>query len=127
MNFNTKAKTDKNRSDIKLKYFYCTLPVGILTKTRKGFSYSSNIEAEQDLLRKKLLSYTEYGLWDSKNREADDLFTDFNLLVAELRKDIITRANIFPQDSNWEKLVKLSDLDFFPSGFYVQRVCDNTK
>jgi len=105
----------------KLKYMYCEREMGILEKVENGYRYTSNVANEQALLEEGLLAYSEYSLWFSHNRESQKLFVDFTKFLEETsRRDILERAGITPEDSKWEKLVKLSKLMWFPRGFYVQ-------
>ena len=49
------------------------------------------------------------------------LFIDFQRILSKAkRRDIVERAEINSTDTDWEKLVKLSELMYYPSGFYVQ-------
>jgi len=106
---------------MKLKYFYCTHELGILEKVEDGYRYTSNVSNEQMMLQRRLYFRCEYDLWDSNKRTSEELFPAFQKIVADAnREDIVKRAGITPDDSDWEKLVKLSKLKYFPSGFYVQ-------
>jgi len=110
---------------MKLTYFFCRIPLGVLEKTDNGYAYTSYTANEHWLLNRGSLCYSEYGLWDSYGRESRKLFQDMEELLAQCsRRDILERAGISPQDSRWEKLVKLAQLKFFPSGFYVQPTGD---
>jgi len=111
--------------NMKLTYYYCSIPFGVLEKTKSGYSYTSYTANEQILLTQGLLDYSEYGLWNSSKRESKTLFPDMVQVITECsRRDILERAGIRPQDSRWEKLVKLARLKFFPRGFYVQPTGD---
>ena len=106
----------------KLTFFYCDTPLGFLEKTENGYSYTSYIENEQMLKDKQFLFDFEYDLWYSSNRNSRELFTDIeNFLEDFSRADIQERAEINPQDSVWEKLIKFASLNIFPSGFYLQQ------
>ena len=104
---------------MKLYYFFCDTPLGFLTKTEKGYAYTSNIDNEQKFRDHTAVS-CEYSLWGSLNRESRELFPEMERILRECsRKDIQERAGISPQDSKWDRLVKLSRLSFYPAGFYV--------
>ena len=106
---------------------YCTHEMGILEKVENGYKYTSNVENEQMLLEKGFIEHSEYSLWSSCGRENNVLFADFDEFLAEVqRKDILERAGITSEDSRWEKLVKLSKLTWFPRGFYVQVLEEET-
>jgi hypothetical protein len=61
----------------------------------------------------------EYDLWYSQSRKSKILFPDFMrfLKAAAKRKDILDRAEITSEDSDWEKFVKLGQLRFSLRGF----------
>jgi len=106
---------------MKLTLFFCRVPLGVLEKGESGYAYTSYTANEQMLLIQGALFYSEYGLWDSYRRESKTLFRDMERFLAECsRRDIQERAGISPEDSRWEKLVKLAQLKWFPSGFYLQ-------
>jgi len=112
-------------TDVKLTYFYGNVPLGVLEKTEGGYVYTSYTANEEMLQMRGHLYYSEYGLWHSYKRESKKLFPDMeNVIDACSRSDIQERAGICPEDSRWKKLVKLSRLKFFPSGFYVQPTKD---
>ena len=95
--------------------------MGVLENTEKGYVYTSNTENEQMLLDSKHLAHSMYSLWYSYNRVSKELFIDFQRILSKAkRRDIVERAEINSNDSDWEKLVKLSELKYYPSGFYVQ-------
>lgn len=104
---------------MQLHYYFCDVPLGVLTKTEKGFADTSNIANEQKL-RDHIVVSCEYNLWGCLNRESRELFPEMErFLIKCSRKDIQEMAGISPQDSKWDKLVKLSRLRFYPSGFYT--------
>ena len=108
-----------NNSTITL--FFRRLPLGELQKTEKGYSYTSNSANEQEL-RDLLLAYG-YNLWSSSARESAALFPVFMEIIASCsRKDIMQSAAIDPDDSPWQKLIKLSRQKWLTSGFYVEHV-----
>ena len=97
--------------------------MGELEKTDDGYYvYTSNAENEELLLVQGFLSLHGYNLWGSQGRKSKELFQEFKRFVAQAKRaDIVKRAGINPEDSEWERLVKLSKLSFFPTGFYVQK------
>ena len=98
----TFAKVD----EIGIKLFYCSTLLGYLEKTENEYVYTSNIPNEQMLKEKRTLTESEYGLWNSFKRESQKLFPDFeDLLKQWSRADILKRANITPEDSEWENLL----------------------
>ena len=104
-----------------LRLWYCSRQMGMLERTKQGYKYTSNTESEQQLLRQGALDRSEYDLWGSKERESKALFEDFEKILEETsRKDILERAGINSNDSQWDRLVKLARLKYFPRGFYVQ-------
>ena len=119
---------------MKIGFYYNSTLLGYLEKTKNGFAYTSNIPNEKMLIKKRFLIYGDnsyrllnsfsYQLWNSFKREKRMLFPEFEdlLITISRRADIMKRAKIEPTDSRWEKLVKLSALKFYPSGFYVQQV-----
>jgi len=107
---------------MKISLFYCGMELGWLEKTEKGFSYTSNIEVEQEIREERIRIETQYKLWSSIEREEKNLFLEFeHILMACRRSDIVQDAGIDSNDSRWDKLVKLSKLRWFPQGFYVQQ------
>ena len=106
---------------MKLSYFFCDTPLGVLRKTKSGYSYTSNIENEQALRMTYRLTESEYTLWNSYQRESNALFPDIlEVLRKCLRKDLLIMADVSPQDTEWEILVKVSSLPAFTSGFYLK-------
>jgi len=104
----------------KMAYYYCDVPLGILEKTEKGYAYTSNIDNEQKL-RDNIAVRANYELWGSFKRESRGLFPEMEMLLKKFsRQDIQERAKIKPEDSVWEKLVKISQLNVYPAGFYVR-------
>jgi len=108
---------------MKLKYMYNTHEMGVLEKVEDGYQYTSNAHNEETLLNQGVLMRNEYGLWGSQKRTSNMLFAEFQEFLAETtRRDILRRAEITADDSDWERLVKLSRLQYFPRDFYVQIV-----
>ena len=119
----------------KVCFYYCTTPLGVLVKTSRGYSYTSNTRNEQRLKDELHLHESNYTLFDSCKRESEELFPEFKCLIPPLEADeyerlrcpdgnsnragIIKRAGICVEDSEWEKLIKLAKLSFFSSGFRV--------
>ena len=120
----------------KVSLYYCTTPLGVLVKTYRGYSYTSDVRNEQKLKEEYLLCDSNYTLFDSDKRESKELFPEFKSLIPSLEPDetdeyerlrcpdstcssreaLIKRAGICAGDSEWEKLVKLSKRPTFPSG-----------
>lgn len=109
------------QDNVKLILFYCTTPLGVLEKSNNGYVYTSNIKNEQRLSEEHLLISSDYNLYNSFKRESRKLFPEFERFIEQTRKDILERAGILPEDSQWDILVKLSQRPTFPSGFYVQQ------
>jgi len=106
----------------KLVYYYRDVPLGVLEKTEKRYVYTSNIANEQKL-RDNIAVRANYELWGSFKRESSELFPEMARLLEKFsRQDIQERAGIKPEDSVWEKLVKISQLNVYPAGFYVQPI-----
>ena len=125
---------------MKIYYYYGTTVLGFVEKTENGYMYTSNIPNEQKLKSKWLITESDYKLFDSFERESEELFPEFKKLIPgddpdeydpmtyyqnayysrRIRPDIIDRAKINFGNSEWEMLVKMSKLNWFPSGFYVQ-------
>ena len=105
---------------MRLTYYYCTTPLGILEKTPNGYKYTSNVRNEQRLREKRILSNMTYSLWNSCGEESSELFPDIERVLDETRENTLEMAGVTPQDSKWDKLVKVAQLRAFPSGFYLQ-------
>ena len=104
----------------KLTLYFRRMPLGFLEKTEEGYQYTSYADNEQIL--RDLLSAHDYRLWGSFKKEKKELFPEFEGILARcLREDIQKDAGIVPQDSLWEKLVKLSRLDYLTPNLYVQQ------
>ena len=100
-------------------------PSEILRKIKNDYVYTSYIENEQILKDKRVLLSSEYNLWCSLNSISNKLFNEIeNILKDFSRKHIQESAGINPQDSVWNKLIKISELNVFPSGFYLQQTKD---
>ena len=95
--------------------------MGVIEKLENGYAYTSNIRNEQKLAEGYILTSVNYNLFGSNKKESRVLFPEFKALVENLRADILERAEINPDDSEWERLVKLSKSPAFSSGFYVQQ------
>ena len=107
----------------KLTLFFHRMPLGVLEKTENGYRYTSYADNEQEL--RDLLIAHDYTLFGSFKREKKELFPEFKeILKSCSREDIRKDAGIDPHDSMWEKLVKLSILDFLTPNLYVQRAPD---
>ena len=104
---------------MRIYYYYCSTVLGFVEKTEDGYKYTSNIPNEQNLKRNLLVTESRYTLFDSFERECKELFPEFKDFIRSMRPDIINRAKINSGDSEWEMLVKLSKLKYYPSGFYV--------
>jgi len=105
-------------------YFYKT-PMGVLERNEKGYVYTSYIENEQMLRERRLMSDSEYSLWGSYKRGSKLLFPEFERIIEQCsRQDIVQNAEINSDDSKWDKLIKLSRLQWYPRGFYVQQTTD---
>ena len=107
---------------MKLSLYFCRHQMGVLERIDKDYIYSSNIDTEESLMKQRFLQLHEYSLWYSQNRHSKELFPEFSSILRAVakRKDILKRAEITSKDSDWEKLVKLGELRWFPTGFYVQ-------
>ena len=124
---------------MKIFYYYGSTVLGFVEKTENGFMYTSNIPNEQKLRSERLITESDYKLFDSFERESEELFSEFKQLIPgndpdeydpttywqnpynrRVRPDTIDRAKINFGDSEWEMLTKMSKLNWFPSGFYVQ-------
>ena len=104
-----------------LTLFLRRVPLGVLKKNQDGYSYTSYIENEQQTKIMDLLEAYGYSLRGSFNRQNCKLFPEFRGIINSCsRADIQERAKISPQDSMWDKLVKLSQLNWFTPNFYVQ-------
>jgi len=95
--------------------------MGVLERTERGYMFSSNLENEQKIKDVGILTSHDYSLWHSIKRENKKLFPEFVQIINNCRRaDIIKAASITPQDSMWDKLVKLSRLSWYTPNFYVQ-------
>ena len=118
--FSTPTEGD---DELKIGYYYRSILLGVLEKTENGFIYTSNIANEQYSVDKGILTFSEYGLWNSYKRESKTLFSDFvDLLKSCSRIDILETAKISSTDSRWEILAKLSRLEWGTSSFYVGQI-----
>ena len=116
--------------NMKICYYYYDKRLGVLEKTKDGYVYNSDIANEQYFRDKMMLKYSDrkYGLWHSTNRKSKMLFPEMmNVIRSCRRADIVERAQINPKDSLWDRLVKLSKLNWFPKGFYVQQFSEDEK
>jgi hypothetical protein len=110
---------------LKLTLLYRRIPLGVLEHNENGYAYTSYIENEQ-IAAGNLLLGPEYGLCGSFKRGSRKLFPVFEGILTKCskREDILRRANIAPKESRWEKLVKLSQLQWFTPNYYVQQTGD---
>ena len=105
----------------KVTLCYRGLVLGVLEKTDCGYMYSSHYDNEQKARDSGLLTKSEYSLWYSKKRESKKLFPEFVEIINSCRRaDIMELAYITTKDSTWEKIVKLSQLDWHTTNFYLQ-------
>jgi hypothetical protein len=105
---------------MELSYCFCGVQLGVLTRTAKGYAYTSNL-ANEEKLRDHTVVRGNYNLWWSLKRESRVHFPEMEIFLTQcLRQDIQERAGISQQDSRWDKLVKLSRLHWYPAGFYLE-------
>ena len=110
-------------SDTKITLHFRRIPLGVLERTENGYMYTSYPENEQTI-HELLLAYG-YKLWHSFKRENRMLFPEFEHIIKNCRrKDILEFAGITDRDSRWDKLEKLSRLEWFTSDLYVQQTTD---
>ena len=110
-------------NDIKLTLFFRRMPLGVLERTEKSYRYTSYLDNEQTL--RELLIAHDYTLFGSFKREKKELFPEFKEILTNCsREDIQKNAGIDLQDSMWEKLVKLSRLNYLTPNLYVQQAPD---
>jgi len=106
-------------SDIEMLCFYfhghC---IGLLKRAKTGYTYLSNVDLEHQLWAN--LSKADYTLWNSEYRYSKRLPREFVRLIQE--HELIEEAQIQPEDSDWEILIKISFLDHPSLNFYVQQV-----
>ena len=109
---------------MRIGYYYRGYLLGALEKTENGYIYNSDIANEQYLLDKHILTRSEYGLWNSINKESQTLFPEFEYIIMSCsrRRDILDRANICSTDSKWDKLVKLSARNWNTPNAYVNQI-----
>ena len=112
---------------MRIYYYYCSTVLGFVEKTEDGYMYTSNIPNERELKKNLLITESRYTLFDSFERESKELFPEFKEFCRSMRDDILCRAKINSGDSEWDMLVKLSKLKWYPSGFYVQDKLNETK
>ena len=125
---------------MKLYFYYRFTVLGYVEKTDAGYLYTSNIRNEQKLKDSMHLRENNYNLFDSCKRESEVLFTEFKRIIPYKELDVNGQlvpfreggcrrgcrikdaAGIDEEDSDWEKLVKISKIKPCPSGF--GSVCD---
>jgi len=113
------TKRNKTVETIRITLCFRDLSLGILERTPSGYRYTSNIDNEQ-AARELLMAY-DYTLWGAVGRESKALFPEFeHILRACRREDIVEIAGITERDTMWERLVKLSQLQWGTPNFYVQ-------
>ena len=96
------------------------IALGELVYQNGEYIYDSYPENEK-LASKYTLMYF-YNLKDSIHHTAKILFPVFQKILENCsREDIVTQANIIDGDSDFEKLVKLSNLSFAPYEFYITK------
>ena len=102
---------------------YCGVVLGQLSITPNDeYVYNSDLQNEERLLRRRVLTKSEYGLWDSKNKTSKTLFPDIKMILKNFsRADILEIVGITPTDSDWDKLVKLSKYEVQSTNLYVQQ------
>ena len=108
---------------MKLSLYYANTKLGDLEKTENGYIYSSNISNEEELKINGVITNSEYSLWYSSKREEKTLFPEFERILEKCskREDILQLAEIDPNDSEWEQLVKLSGLNWFQSSLCLRQ------
>jgi hypothetical protein len=111
---------------MQLTLFYRGIPLGVVERTENGYRYTSYTENEQEPLKRRWFTQSDYNLWGSFKREKPMLFSEFEKIISDCRRsDILEAAEINPKDSLWDKLVKLSHLNWHQSNnFYVQQTGD---
>ena len=108
--------------DVKLTLFFRRIPLGVLERTENGYRYTSYIENEQKAVNDTPLLAYGYRLQFSSGRESPKLFPEFMGIIDSCsRKDILEQTGISPQDHPWEKLVKLSAVEWLTTNLYVQQ------
>jgi hypothetical protein len=123
--YNSFWERDCIPDNIKLTLYFRRIPLGVLEKIENEYIYTSYIENEQQTQLMQLLTTYEYSLWGSSKRKTRKLFSEFEEIIIRCsRADILEYASINPQDSAWDKLIKLSRLQWFTPNFYVQQTKD---
>ena len=115
---------NKGDENLKIGLYYRGCQFGFLEKTENGYSYTSNIRTEERYRPSQVFPQADYSLWGSFKRGSKTLFAEFKYILYSCcrREDIVGRARIEQNDSDWEKLVKLSKLDWFTPSFNVQQI-----
>ena len=90
----------------KVSLYYGTTLLGVLVKTNRGYSYTSNVRNEEKLKNGMLLIESEYGLFNSKQRESDELFSEFKCLIPPLESDEYERLRCPDGNSNRAGIIK---------------------
>lgn len=104
---------------MKVDVFFKDYHLGALTFEDGNYVYNSNLNGEKQF-KENAVSALFYGLFDSKNlklKELPNFLEDY--LVMQNNEFICNQAKINVNDSNQEKLYKLSFLKFDDIGFYI--------
>ena len=124
-----RGKQGDIRIVMKICYMYGKKKLGVLEKTEDGYVYNSDLANEQYFRDRMILTYSckSYSLWHSANRKSRALFPEMmNVVRSCWRADILEHAKINPNDTPWERLVKLSQLKWYPNNhFYVQQFVED--
>jgi len=105
----------------KIELFWCGFKMGVLEKTDKGYVYNSNLEGEQKARDIGYFLRHEYNLWYSVRRRSKDLFSVFVEIIDDCGNAYLVKDHINPKASMWDKLVTISQFEWFPKDFYVQQ------
>ena len=119
------AEFEVEQGVCKLTYFSFGTPMGILSKANIGYIYTSYVGNEIYYKDYKNVAHISYELWNYNEKSFFNFPFDIREFLSNCkRKDIVEDARIEPCDSDWDRLVKLSKLNFGDSRFYLKPTKD---
>jgi len=117
----SKVKFEAKPNYPQLTYYSFGTPLGILEKSNIGYIYTSYTGNEHYYREYKRPAHFSYELWNSDKKGLLLLPYDiYEFLNNCKREDIVAKAKIEPNDSEWERMVKLSKLNVMEGRFYVK-------
>lgn len=105
---------------MKIYVFFKTIFLGTLEFDGKNYIYNSNLSGEKEF-KEKFVSSEFYALFNSNNQKFEEMPDFLNDFLKLAQNPVIkSHAGIVSQDSDFEKLYKISSLKFDDIGFNLK-------